>query len=551
MPTLSYDKKDLLSLIGKNLSDEELEEIINSIKPSVEKITDNEIIIEHTPDRIDLFGIEGLARAVKSYLGIETGLKKYFVEEANFTIKVESVPVRPYIAAAIVKNVDLKDETIKSLMNIQEVLHETIGRKRRKVAIGIHDLNKISPPIKYTQTSKESKILPLEYKDEMSLKEVLQKISKGKEYGYLISKSKLWPVYEDALGIFSFPPIINSERTKVTEKTKNLFIELTGTEKNTVKKTLNIIVTNLAERGGIIQGVRLEYDKKTEITPNLNEDVMELDIQYANKWIGLNLSQNDMIKLLERMGYAAIGIGDNKIEVIIPAYRADILHPIDIIEDIAISYGYNNLIPELPNIFTIGRQHPLEKFSGKIRYLLVGLGFQEIIQPVISNFKDQFEKMNLKKQKIVTISNPVSESYNCLRISLIPSLLKSFAANKHVEYPQKIFEIGDVVIFDDREETMTKNIRTLGSGISDTKANFADISATLEALMKSLNFEYDLIAADNPSFIKGRVAEIYMQGKRIGIVGEINPKVLENWNLEMPVAVFELNLEEIFTLSSS
>jgi len=544
MPTITYDKKDLLNLIGKKLTDKELEGVISEIKPDIENITENEITIQHTADRPDLFGIEGLARSIKSYLGVELGLKKYSMKESGLTIKVGKVSVRPYIASAVVKNVKLTDELIKSLMNIQEVLHDTIGKKRKKVAIGVHDLDKVAPPISYVQVKKDVRMVPLEFSEEMTLKEVLEKVPKGKDYGHIISKSKLWPVFTDAKGIFSFPPIINSDRTKITENTKNLFIEITGLDKEVVGETLSIIVTNLAERGTNIESVVLQYEKKSEVTPNLSENVIEIGKDYVNEWIGLDIGPKEIIKSLEKMGFNAVE-SDGKIEVIIPAYRTDILHKVDILEDVAIGYGYNKLIPVLPKISTKGRFIGIEKLSGKIRDLIVGMGFQEVIRPVLSNPIDQLKKMNHRYKSIVTLSNPVSAEYTCLRVSLLPGLLKLLSSNKHVDYPQNIFEIGDVVVLDDKEETRTKNIRKISAVISDSRVGFADMRGVLDNLMKSLELNYELIPNSNPSFIVGRVADIRVEGKVLGIIGEVHPKVLENWKLEMPVVVFELEIENL------
>jgi phenylalanyl-tRNA synthetase beta chain len=233
MPTITYDKKDLQQLIGERMSDEQLEDVTNLIKPTVEKITQVEITIELTADRPDLFGIEGLARAIRQYLELE-GMAKYKVAPVKLTVKVTPVPVRPYVASAVVRNVKINDETIKSLMNIQEVLHETIGRKRKKVAIGLHDLDKIQPPISYKGVSRDTKMTPLQSSKEMILDDVLTKVPKGKAYAHLISSARLWPVLEDREGIFSFPPVINSDRTKITPKTKNIFVDVTGTNRETV-----------------------------------------------------------------------------------------------------------------------------------------------------------------------------------------------------------------------------------------------------------------------------------------------------------------------------
>lgn len=544
MPTITYNKKELVNLVGRKISDEQLEEVINLVKPNVEKMEGNEITIEHTADRPDLFGVEGLARAIADYLGIKPGLEKYSVKDSGLTVKVDNVPVRPYIACAVLKNVKLTGELIKSLVNIQEVLHETFGRKREKVAIGVHDFDKIKPPIKYVGFSREAKMIPLEFSHEMTLREVLEKVSKGKEYGHIIEAAKFWPVFIDEYGIFSFPPIINSDRTKLTDKTKNLFLDITGTDKTAVMQTMNIIVTNFADRGAKIESVKLKYEKKSETTPNLNETVVEVDKNTVNKILGINIPGQEMIKLLNRMGYDAVDAKE-KLEVVVPSYRTDILHPVDIIEDIAIAYGYNNFIPQLPNVSTVGSPHPLEKLCEKIRQSMIGFGFQEVVRPVLSNHTEQFDKMNVPREEIVELENPVSEEYTCMRSWLLPSEMKVLAANKHVEYPQNIFEIGDVVWIDDNEETRTKTVRKICGVICHNKAGFAEIKSIVDHLLKSLEIGYHLEKCEHSGYTKGRAAHVFLDKKLLGSFGEVNPKTLENWGIEMPVASFELNIENI------
>ncbi len=541
MPTVTYDKQDLLNLVGRKLSDEKLEEIINSIKPNVEKITKNDIVVEHTADRPDLFGIEGLARAIKEYLGIKT--KKFSIKKSNVKVKCSKIDYRPYIACAVVRNVKLNDYFIKSLMNIQEVLHETFGRKRKKVAIGIHDFDKIGHSIKYVGMKPETKIVPLGSRKEMSLKEVLEKNPKGKEYGHLVSSHKLWPIYIDSKGVFSFPPIINSDRTKVTDKTKNLFVELTGTDKKAVLQTLNIIVSNLAERNCKIETVQVSYDGKKEITPVVKEETMDVSLEDANKLLGISLNEKKIVELLGKMGYDAKA-GKNKITVNVPFYRSDILHPVDIIEDIAIAYGYNNFEPELPKVATIGKAHETEKLSSRIRNLITGLGFQEISRYVLTNTEKQFEKMRNKKEDVIELENPVSKEYSCMRKYLLPGFMEFIFSNMHHDYPQKIFEIGDVVRLDSKSEVGARNERKLCCSISDTKVSYEDISSVLDSFMKTFGISYMLKAVDHPSFIEGRSAEILVNGKEVGIVGEINPHVLTNWKIEMPVAAFEISVDE-------
>lgn len=542
MPTITYDKNDLLNLIGKKMSDEQLEEVIHLMKTNVEDKNENEITVELTPDRPDLFGIEGLARAIRQYLGIETGLKKYTIKPASISIRASDIPYRNYLAAAVVRNVVVNDAFIKSLMNIQDVLTDTIGRKRKKVAIGIHDLDKIIPHLNYIEVDINEKIIPLGGNSEMTLEEILEKTPKGKEYGHILSGLEKYPVYTDARGIFSFPPIINSSRTAVTEKTNNLLVELTGTDKESILQTLNIIVTNFAERGATIEAVKIFHGEKFEVTPNINLSFMDIELGEIEKWVGVQLDKENVFELLKRMGYDAVD-NKGKITAYIPAYRNDILHPIDIIEDVVIAYGFNNFIPKLPALATIGGSHEIEKTSSKFRQLLIGFGYQEIIRTILTNQKDLFDRMNVKRERVVELENPVSEDYNCLRDWLLPSLMKVLSVNKHVEYPQNVFEIGDAVVFDENAETMTRNVRKVASVTAHSKANYTELKSLVESLLKQLGMKYVFKQSELNHLIDGRQAHIIVNGKEIGYLGEVNPVVIENFRLEVPCAAFELSLD--------
>ncbi len=542
MPTITYYKKDLLNLIGKEMPDEQLEEVINLVKPNVEKMTKDEVTVEHTPDRPDLFGIEGLARAVRHYLYIDKKIKRPAIKKSGLTVKAEKIAQRPYIACAVVRKVRMDDYFIRSLMNIQEVLHETIGRKRKKVAIGVHDLDMIKFPVSYTAVKPSTKMVPLESVEEMSLAEVLQKTSKGREYGLILDSSKTWPVFEDKGGIFSFPPIINSDRTKVTEKTKNLFVELTGTDRQAVSNTLNILVHNFSERGFAIESVEISGGKK-ETTPIMEERTVELDLADVNRVTGLGIKGKEVVDLLGRMDYESAAKAD-MVSVTVPYYRADILHPIDIIEDITIAYGYNNFKPELPEVGTVGRPHELEKLTSRVRNLLTGLGFQEITRYILSNDDRQFSRMHTEKESIVEIENPVSAEYTCLRKYLLPGFLEFLASNMHQDYPQKVFEVGDVVVLDGKSETGARNVRKLCCAISDTRVSYEDIASILDSFMRNMGITYMMRAKVHPSFIEGRCAEIVVDGGVIGVIGEVSPMVLSNWKMEMPVVAFEIEVRQ-------
>lgn len=539
VPTLNYDKKDLLRLLKKKIRDDELVEIINSIKPNVERIDEETVTVEHTADRPDLFGIEGLARAINQWLGFKS---RFRVSKPKLEVRVERVPVRPHVACAVLRRIKLTDELVASLMNIQEILHETIGRKRKKVAIGVHDLDKIFPPIVYRGASKEERMVPLGLNEEMSLAQVIESTQKGREYGKLVCSSRLWPVWVDSKGIFSFPPVINSDRTKVTRRTRNLFLDVTGTNKKAVRQTLNLLTTNLAERGAKIESVKI-VGKRIDVLPDLSQEVIEISVKEASKLIGTELKEKQVANLLRRMGYEVLVHGA-KIEVFVPAYRVDILHRVDVYEDIAIAYGLNKLKPELPSVFTIGCANPLERLSARVREVMIGLGFVEVMRTILTNETKQFRRMNLKPKSTVEIENPVSKEYTELRTWLLPSLLEVLAKNKHVAYPQKIFEVGDVVLPDGKAETKSLTLRRVAGAIAKTNANFAEIKAVTQTLLKNFGVKYKLKANNHESFIKGRYAEILSDGL-IGFFGEVSPAVLSNWKIEMPTTAFEISLSSL------
>ena len=531
MVSIEIDKNDLLNLLGKQVTDEEIEETLFLLK--VETFFDGDkITCELNPDRPDMFSVEGIAREMKGFLGIKTGIKGYGITGPEILLRKEYEEVRPFIACAIVKDVILSDYLIKSLMQVQEKLHATIGRNRKKVAIGVHDYDKIKPPLVYTDVESE-RFIPLGMEEEMSIIDILTKHPKGMEFANLV-KDK-YPLIYDKEGVISFPPIINSDRTKVTEHTTNLFIDVTGNDERAVNQVLNILVCNLVERCGKIFSVKTS----NRVTPQLEPREVDISVEDIDRILGLGLSENQITESLEKMRYSAKKMKGGKIVVEIPPYRSDILHSVDIIEDVAIGYGYNNINPILPKVATIGGESELEKLSRKIREIGIGLGFQEVLNFVLTNMENNFNKMNFE-DKYVDILNPVSSEYNICRTWLLPGLMKIFSSNKHREYPQKIFEIGDCVLLDDKQ---TKQIRKLACAISYDNANLTEIKSVVESILSSLGYKYDIKNYNHPSFIETRCGEIIVDGKEVGFFGEIHPSVLEKWELEKPVIAFEIEID--------
>jgi phenylalanyl-tRNA synthetase beta chain len=534
-------------LIGKNIPIEDLKQCVNFAKAEVDAVEGDLLKVEvKDSNRPDLWSAEGIARELKGRLTKERGLPKYNIKKSNLIVEVDKKvsKVRPLTVCAVAKNLRMNETTLSQLIQLQEKVAGTFGRGRKEVAIGVYDYTIIKPPIRYTTAGLGKKFAPLDFEEEMSIKEILEKHPKGKEFGFLVEGFKEIPMFIDSAGeVLSIPPIINSNYTgKITEKTREVFIECSGFDFKFLMPALNVLVAALIDRGAKVESVKVVYPWKAIYTPELTPRKTSVDINFVNKVSGLKLSAKEIIKLLEQARYDAKSKG-RKIEVLYPAYRQDIMHARDVVEDVIISYNYNCIQPLRIKYKTKGKINEMEVFSEDLIKKLVGLGFQEIISYTLTNKEHLFEKMNVKEDSVVEIENPVSLNWNVFRSWLLPCLMEFYSNNQHVGYPQKIFEIGDVVLIDEKQETKTKDVRKMAAAVSDSKVDYDDIAAVLNAFLSSLKVKYKLRKIKNGSFIEGRVAEILVKNKSIGFIGEVHPLVLSNWKLEMPVAAFEIDLE--------
>lgn len=564
MAVITFSLSDFYTLLGKEIPLQELEDILTMMGVPVENTNDDEIEVEIFPNRPDLLSVEGLARAVRSFTGIEPGLKRYNLGDSGVKIFVEESTkrIRPYIVCAVARHVVFNDKSIASIMQIQEKLHATIGRKRRKAAIGIYDFDTIKPPIVYKALEPNMiEFVPLgdanvEY-GYMSGREILIKHPKGREYAYILEPLDKYPLLVDSSSlVLSMPPIINSENTKVSESTKHLFIDITGTDMKTIKQILNIIVTMLAERGAKIETTTVIYpDGKKIVVPDFTPAKLELKTDYTKKLLGISIDAEHQAKILKKMGYGinSIGSRDNTaiISVSVPAYRTDIMHMIDLVEDIAIGYGYDRFDKTIPAVATVGKPLKIEEYCEKTREILIGAGFSEVMNFIISNKEKLLKGLRRDESiKLAEIDNYNSPDYTTLRDTLIISILDTFSVNKLNPYPQKIFEIGDTVVPDSSEETGAKTRRKLCIGISNQQATFSDIKSVFVSLFSNLGIK-DVRYCEGfyPAFIKGRCAYIYINDKSVGVMGEIHPEVLTNIGLDMPVALGEIDIEGILLWS--
>ena len=542
MSNIKFSRKTFEKEIGK--LDEAMQNKIAMFGTTLEQITDNEIEIEVNPNRPDLLSYSGFKRSFLSFLEKTKGLKRYELKkpEKDYEVIVDSSvkEVRPYTVCAIVKKLNLNNEKIKELIDIQEKLHFTVGRKRKKLAIGIYPLEKIKLPIPYTALEPDKiKFIPLEATKEMSGLEILQRHPTGRDYAHLLSGKSKFPVFIDAdKNILSMPPIINSQLTgKITEETKEVFVECSGFDLWILEKCLNIIVTSLAEIGGEIYQMKVS----SKITPDLKTEKRKISIENTNKLLGLDLNEKQIKKFLEKMGH---NYSDKEVET--PSWRLDVLHEVDLIEDIAIAYGYDNFIPEVPQISTIGHENSKEIIKKKISEILSGLNMLEISNYHLTNRKEQFEKMGVpEKQERDFIEVEESKTdYNLLRKDLTHYLLKTFSENTDSEYPQRIFETGKIFELNMSKKIIEKEM--LSAAL--VSGNFTEMKQVLFHLFNMLNINVMLKEPEKfpIHFIDGRVAEIILGEDKIGYLGEIHPKILKNWKIKMPVALFEIELEKIF-----
>jgi len=543
MPVITFKYEDLTGLIGKNIDKDDLLQKIPMIGAEIDKVDDESISVEFFPDRPDLLSVEGLARAMRSFLGIEKGMKKYEISPPSISLEIDDSvnEVRPFVSAAVVRDVKMSEDFIISMMELQEKLHFSVGKDRKKMAIGLHNFDAVTPPFTYKAVKPgEISFIPLGEAVEMNLDEILQKHDKGIKYAHILENFDRYPIIVDKNGnVLSFPPIINGELTAVDLFTENLFVDVTGTDINAVNSALNIITTAIAERGGKLEMVKVT-GKETRNTPDLSPSQMEVDMDYASKILGFDIKKY-AISALQKMGFD-VSIEKNVLKVDVPPWRVDILHPIDVVEDIAIGYGYDKISPELPKSMTFGSSLSLDR----IHETMIGLGFNEVLTLSLSNEEEQFEKMNLEPREVVSIANPISGKHSCIRVSLLPSLMEILSKNRHNDLPQMIYEVGEIV---EMVGNMPLN-RTMVSGVKiDAKAGFTECKSIVEAILRNMGIKADVEEKKSGAFIEGRCASVIKDGRQIGYFGEIHPSVILSFELEYPVIAFEMDAAELLSPS--
>jgi phenylalanyl-tRNA synthetase beta chain len=567
VPTISIFKKDFESLLARGQGTrpvpiERLEDWLMLVKGELKEhvAETGELRIElQDSNRPDLWSCEGIARQIR--IKQEGKLKPYpFLSKKPKITKRLMVAtgldrVRPYVAACAAKGYRMTDEGLAQLIQTQEKLADLYGHKRKTVSIGLYQLQNIHFPVTYELVEPDAaRFTPLGMETVMTLSEILMVHPKGLEHGHILAGHERMPILRDAKQqVLSFPPIINSrEIGEIHPGDDGLFIEVTGTDLSMVVLTLNIFAANLADRGATIDPVEVVYPQNTPlgkrvVTPQDLGRPRTIPLETIEQALGQKLGARAVKQALEVYGYEVTS-ANGSVSAKLPPYRQDLMHAMDVVEDVAMSRGYAEFSPVMPAQFTVGGLSKIEQIADRARNLMVGTGFQEIISNILGapeQYRDWMRLAGTPWGEMVEVDNVMSLTFSCLRQWMLPSLLRVEAASSRAFYPHRLFEAGDVAVPDRQNALGSRTETVLGAIIAHATAHFSEIHSCLEVLVYHLGKDYTLEPVPHPSFLEGRAGKIVMSGKPIGVIGEVHPEVLERWQIGVPVVAFDLNLTQL------
>ena len=539
MPVVELSYMRLQKLVGK-VTKKQISDSLPFLGLDIESENKDLIRIEYSPNRPDYSTDFGIALGLQGLLRIKTGSIKLNIKKSkkySISVKSEVSKVRPFVTGIVAKNGKIDDKTIKQFMTLQEDLHFGIGRKRKKSSIGIHDLDKITFPLVYKTANRNFKFIPLNSKKELSISEILKNTDVGKNYGSILGNSSQIPLILDAKqNTVSFPPIINAAVTTVTTKTKNLFVEVTGINKEDAEDMLSVVATILQSAGFTLESVQISGAKNS--SPKLEQKKMSVSSFLINQTLGLNLNNSKIISSLKKSRLDASTKGKNII-CTIPAYRFDIFGPMDLVEEVALGYGIQNLEPTLSPSQTLGQKHPNSISLQSLSSIMTGLGYLEALNSSLTSKRILYDNTKRDSSKIISVLDSKSLEHTILRDSLLPGLIDSLAKNIHESYPQKLFEIGTIF-----NKTSSVTEETHLCAVSSHKdANFSEIKSVLQSVIQSIfGKTCETKTSTHPTFEKGHVANITVNGKIIGIIGEISKSTKDNFKLRESIVSFEVKL---------
>ncbi len=563
MPKIDVNEQLFFQSLGKKFGKDELEELLVKAKAELKEWPPQDGVLRielNDTNRPDLWSTMGLARQLAIVLGGEIPSYPFFsragtmqkTAERRVIVGAGLKEIRPFIASFVAEGKAVTDALLREIIQSQEKLCGNFGRKRKTVAMGVSRAELLSWPVHYDAADPDAtKFVPLDFDKPLSMRQILSEHPKGKEYGPLVSSFKKFPLLSDGKNqVLTFPPVINSALIGgVKPGDSRLFIDLTGPDLEIILTACAIAACDFADMGFQILPVSVEYETDTRYgrtisTPYYFQKETTLEIADAERKLGDSFSPEQAAACIRKMG-SAVRIDGTRLVVTPPEYRNDFIHPVDAIEEIMIGRGMQSFTPIMPRDFTVGRVSPMEEYGRKVREIMVGLGYQEMIYGYLGSRRDVVEKMGIDGMEVLEIANPMTESFDVVRNSILPNLLASEAASAHAVYPHRIFEVGKIVIRDPAANEGSHTWDALAFLVADREAGFNEVDAHVLALLYYLSVEPKLVPADDVRFIPGRAATITVAGKQVGIMGEVHPQCLANWGIEMPCAVVELRLDAL------
>lgn len=565
MPKFETTEKMFFDLLGREYTDAQLEEIFPRAKAELDEHDKENHVFKielNDTNRPDLWSAMGLVRLLQNYDN-PSAIKKYdFFSSKNFTadnrgrelhVGSKAKDVRPFSCGFVAAGKVVDDDILKTLIQSQEKLCWNFGRKRKSIAMGIYRNELINYPIHYDGADPDkTHFVPLHMEEDLTLREICEKHPKGQEFGHIIKDFPVYPyLYDDKGETLSMPPVINSARVGAVEVgDKDLFVEMSGTVLKDVILCASIMACDMADLGFTIEPIKVVYPYETEFgkeitVPYYFQEEQSCTTDEIKRVLGEDISVEKAKESLLKMGVYSRSEG-NKITITCPEYRNDFLHAVDVVEDVMVGYGLENFIPTIPRDFTVGRLTPAEELGRKIKDIMVGLGFQEMMYNYLGSRREYADNMHINGDKIIMIANPMSENYEAVRPSVIPSLLESESVSGNAVYPHNIFEIGKIAYLEPSDNSGTVTRNSLGFLSADNAVGFNEVNSFVNTLMYFLRLEYTLaVPEEDPRFIPGRCAEIKVNGKTVGVFGEIHPAVLESWGCSVPAVACEIDVDSL------
>ncbi|MFO8063278.1 MAG: phenylalanine--tRNA ligase subunit beta [Spirochaetota bacterium] len=567
MPKIDVYESAFFEYLGTRLDQESLEQLLTVAKAELDAETDENGITKfelNDTNRPDLWSAAGLARQLRVYRRGELPSYDFFSsegetkdpQERRVLVDPQLESTRPYIAAFAVSGKHIDEAGLADIIQTQEKLTWNFGQKRKAIAMGVYRSSRMKYPVHYVAADPDkTRFAPLGAEGEMSLRQILSEHPKGQEFGSAVAQFDRMPFLTDDRGeALSFPPIINSAYIgDVQEGDWQLFVEMTGTNMDQLLLACSIVACDLADQGYRVLPVRIVYPYDTPlgreiVTPYYFQTPQTMETSYASKLLGVSITADEARESLGRMGVEATAEGET-ITAYPPPYRNDFLHAVDVMEDVMMGFGMDHFEPATPSEYTVGRLSDAETFARRVKDLMVGLGYQEMIFNYLGSYVEFVERMypEAEREKIldefVKVSNPLSENHEFVRHSILPHLLSAESVSGNASYPHLIFEVGKIVRQDASQNYGSRTINALGFLSAESATDFNVINAHVTALLYYLGFSHELQEIEDPRFIAGRTAALVVEGTHVGILGEVHPQVLENWGIQVPCSGGEIDLD--------